>query len=100
MLEEAVTVCAENQIYLVAGSMPEKDDEEHVYNTCYVFDREGKQIGKHRKAHLFDIAVKGGQCFRESDTLTAGNSVSTFDTEFGRFGLEICYDIRFRSLQD
>ncbi|MBS5301324.1 MAG: carbon-nitrogen hydrolase family protein [Clostridiaceae bacterium] len=86
---------AENQIYLVAGSMPEKDDEEHVYNTCYVFDREGKQIGKHRKAHLFDIAVKGGQCFRESDTLTAGNSVSTFDTEFGRFGLEICYDIRF-----
>ncbi|MEI3282527.1 MAG: nitrilase-related carbon-nitrogen hydrolase [Enterocloster sp.] len=34
----------------LAGSMPEKDDEEHVYNTCYVFDREGKQIGKHRKA--------------------------------------------------
>lgn len=93
--QELSKYAAENKIYLVGGSMPEKDEEGHVYNTCYVFDREGKQIGKHRKAHLFDIAVKGGQCFKESDTLTAGNSVSVFDTEFGRFGLEICYDIRF-----
>lgn len=53
------------------GSMPEKDAEGNVYNTCYVFDREGKQIGKYRKVHLFDIDVKGGQTFKESDTLTA-----------------------------
>ena len=88
----------EHHIYLVAGSMPEKDEAGHVYNTAYAFDREGKQIGKHRKMHLFDIAVKGGQTFRESDTLTAGNQVTTFDTEFGRCGLEICYDIRFPEL--
>lgn len=88
----------EHHIYLVAGSMPEKDEAGHVYNTSYAFDREGKQIGKHRKMHLFDIAVKGGQTFRESDTLTAGNQVTTFDTEFGRCGLEICYDIRFPEL--
>ena len=42
-------------IYLIGGSMPEKDVEGKVYNTSYVFDRQGKQIGKHRKAHLFDI---------------------------------------------
>ena len=48
-------------VYLIGGSMPEKDAEGNVYNTCYVFDREGKQIGKHRKVHLFDIDVKGGQ---------------------------------------
>ena len=88
----------EHHIYLVAGSMPEKDEAGHVYNTSYAFNREGKQIGKHRKMHLFDIAVKGGQTFRESDTLTAGNQVTTFDTEFGRCGLEICYDIRFPEL--
>lgn len=88
----------EQGVYLVGGTMPERDKAGHVYNTCYVFDREGRQIGKHRKMHLFDIAVKGGQCFRESDTLTAGDRVSTFDTEFGRFGLEICYDIRFPEL--
>ena len=50
-------------IYLIGVSMPEKDAEGNVYNTSYIFDREGKQIGKHRKVHLFDIDVKGGQTF-------------------------------------
>lgn len=82
-------------IYLVGGSMPEKDAEGRIYNTSYIFDRQGKQIGKHRKAHLFDIDVKGGQSFRESDTLTAGDSNTVFDTEFGKMGVIICFDIRF-----
>lgn len=88
----------EHHIYLSAGSIPEKDQDGHVYNTAYVFDREGKQIAKHRKAHLFDIAVSGGQSFKESDTLTAGNQVTVFDTEFCKMGLCICYDFRFPEL--
>lgn len=85
-------------IYLLGGSMPEKDAEGKVYNTCYIFDREGKQIGKHRKVHLFDIDVKGGQTFKESDTLTAGDSATVFDTEFGKMGVMLCFDIRFPEL--
>lgn len=91
-------LAAEHGIYLSAGSMPEKDAEGHVYNTAYVFDREGKQIAKHRKMHLFDINVKGGQCFRESDTLSPGNEVVVFDTEFCKMGLCVCYDFRFPEL--
>ena len=82
-------------IYLIAGSMPEADDVGKVYNTSYIFDRDGKQIGKHRKAHLFDINVKNGQYFKESDTLTSGDHATVFDTEFGKMGVMICYDIRF-----
>ena len=85
-------------IYLIGGSMPEKDAEGNVYNTSYIFDREGKQIGKHRKVHLFDIDVKGGQTFKESDTLTAGDSDTVFDTEFGKIGVMRCFDIRFPEL--
>lgn len=93
-------------IYLAAGSMPELAMESdmgcmpmtRIYNTAYVFDREGRQIAKHRKMHLFDIDVKGGQRFRESDTLTAGDEVTVFDTEFGKIGLCICYDVRFPEL--
>ena len=85
-------------IYLIGGSMPEKDAEGNVYNTSYIFDREGKQIGKHRKVHLFDIDVKGGQTFKESDTLTAGDSDTVFDTEFGKIGVMLCFDIRFPEL--
>lgn len=96
-------------IYLSAGSIPESetvrlpDDQTgrgqasgtRVYNTAYVFDREGRQIGKHRKAHLFDINVEGGQQFKESDTLSAGGWIGSFDTEFGKIGLCVCYDFRF-----
>lgn len=85
-------------IYLIGGSKPEKDAEGNVYNTSYIFDREGKQIGKHRKVHLFDIDIKGGQTFKESDTLTAGDSDTVFDTEFGKIGVMLCFDIRFPEL--
>lgn len=91
-------IARKEQIYLAAGSIPEVDEEGKVYNTAYVFDREGRQIAKHRKMHLFDINVTGGQYFKESDTLTAGNKVTVFDTEFGRMGLCICFDIRFPEL--
>lgn len=84
-------------IWLVGGSMPELE-EDRVYNTAFVFDRHGRQVARHRKAHLFDIQVDGGQHFRESETLTAGNEVTVFDTEFGRIGVCICFDFRFQEL--
>jgi len=84
-------------IYLVGGSIPELEGD-RVYNTSYVFDREGHQIAKHRKAHLFDIDVEGGQKFQESAVLTPGNQMTVFDTEFGTMGLCICFDFRFQEL--
>ena len=87
----------EFSFYLVAGSMPELKDGQ-VYNTAYVFDRTGQQIAKHRKAHLFDIDVEGGQRFQESETLSPGDQITVFDTEFGRLGLCICFDFRFQEM--
>lgn len=85
----------QNDVYVVGGSLPEADDAGRVFNSSYVFDRKGRQIGKHRKAHMFDIDIPGGQRFKESETLTPGNEVTTFETEFGVMGLAICYDFRF-----
>lgn len=90
-------LAAKYGVYLSAGSVPEIENGQ-IYNTAYVFDRQGRQIAKHRKMHLFDIDVAGGQAFKESDTLTAGNQVTVFDTEFGRIGLCICFDFRFPEL--
>ncbi len=83
--------------YLVAGTMPELDGE-RIYNTAYVFDRRGQELLKYRKMHLFDIDIEGGQRFRESDTLSPGDTLGIFDTEFGKMGLCICYDLRFPEL--
>ena len=88
----------DNQLWLVGGSIPEIDEEGKVYNTSFVFDPEGGQVARHRKMHLFDIDVKGGQSFKESDTFTAGDEVTVFDTPWGKIGLCICFDFRFPEL--
>ncbi|MGE5397103.1 MAG: carbon-nitrogen hydrolase family protein [Chitinophagales bacterium] len=87
-----------NGIYLVGGSIPESDGEGHVYNTSTVFSPEGQMIARHRKLHLFDVSITGGISFRESDTLTRGQEITTFETEFCHMGLAICYDLRFPEL--
>lgn len=51
-------------------------------------------VAKYRKTHLFDIDIPGKITYKESETFTAGNSFEVFNTEFGVFGLGICYDIR------
>lgn len=87
----------ENKIYLIAGSMPEKDQNK-IYNTSYIYSPKGLKIGKYRKMHLFDIDIEEGQTFKESDTLTAGTSPTIFQTEYGKMGIMICFDIRFPEL--
>jgi omega-amidase len=49
---------------------------------------------------LVDIDIPGKQTFRESDTLTAGNQVTVFETPFCKIGVAICYDIRFPELAE
>ena len=84
-------------LYLAGGSVPELEGE-RVYNTCYFFSPEGEELARHRKVHLFDIDVPGGQRFKESDTLTAGDQITVVDTPLGKIGLAICFDIRFSEL--
>lgn len=84
-------------LYLAGGSVPELEGE-RVYNTCYFFSPEGEELARHRKVHLFDIDVPGGQRFQESDTLTAGDQITVVDTPLGKIGLAICFDIRFSEL--
>ena len=91
------SLARELKIYLVGGSIPELDQDK-VYNTSFSFNKDGEIIGKHRKIHLFDIDIKGGIRFMESDTLTPGEMVTVIDTEFCKIGVAICYDVRFPEL--
>lgn len=88
-------LASELNIYLVGGSIPECDLDNRIYNTSFVFDPEGMQIAKHRKWHLFDIDVPGGQKFKESDVLSPGTCATTFQAYDWIIGLGICFDIRF-----
>ena len=90
-------VAKELGIYIVGGSIPERDGDV-LYNTTFIFDKKGGLIGKHRKMHLFDIDVEGGIRFKESDSLGYGKEVTVVDTEYCPIGVAICYDMRFPEL--
>ncbi|CAG8581679.1 55_t:CDS:10 [Ambispora gerdemannii] len=86
----------EANVYLIGGSIPEHDEETRkLYNTCTVFDPKGTIIAKHRKVHLFDVDIPGRIRFQESEILSSGGSLTQFDTEYGKIGIGICYDMRF-----
>eukprot|EP00884_Botryococcus_braunii_P018117 jgi/Botrbrau1/498/Bobra.110_2s0128.1 len=88
---------AASKVVLVGGSIPEKSGGK-LYNTCLIFGRDGKLLGRHRKVHLFDIDIPGRITFRESDTLTPGGDITVVDADGYRLGVGICYDIRFPEL--
>lgn len=96
-LKEIAASAKELELYIIAGSIPLLSKGK-IYNASFVYDSKGEYVCAHRKTHLFDINVPGGQYFMESDTFTAGKDVTTFNTPWGKMGLIICYDIRFPEL--
>jgi deaminated glutathione amidase len=87
----------DHRIWLHGGSVLERDGE-HVFNTSVLFDRDGAPVATYRKVHLFDADPPGAVPSRESAVFSAGDQVVTAETEFGRVGLSICYDVRFPEL--
>jgi predicted amidohydrolase len=78
-------VARRNNLYIVAGLLEKEGDV--VYNTAVLIDRKGNLTGKYRKASLPREEIDGG--------VTPGNSFPVFDTDFGRIGIMICWDVTF-----
>lgn len=87
----------ESGVILIGGSVPERVNDK-LYNTCFVFDKDGRQIARHRKIHLFDVDIEGGIRFKESNNFAPGEDITVFDTEYGKMGVLICFDMRFPEL--
>jgi nitrilase len=85
-------------IHVHGGSIIERGAggaESQLFNTTLVFDPAGREIARYRKIHLFDITGPDGTGYRESALYGAGDALVTFDAGGTRFGLTICYDMRF-----
>lgn len=77
--------------FIHCGSFVHKDGDK-IFNTSILFDRKGTDIAEYRKIHLFS-------CYgREADSFTHGTEPTVVDTELGRLGLAVCYDVRFPEL--
>ena len=100
VLTRLASLAAELHIHIVAGGFPERASVPgKVHNTLVVFGPRGERLAVYRKIHLFDVDLPGaGQRYRESDTVVPGDETVVVDTELGKLGLSICYDVRFPEL--
>ncbi|MBL8805673.1 MAG: carbon-nitrogen hydrolase family protein [Rhodospirillales bacterium] len=88
-----------HRVFIHAGSISEKiDGDERIHNTTLVFDRDGKEIARYRKIHLFDVVTPDGTEYKESAAVKPGDAVVTYDCEGVTVGCAICYDLRFPDL--
>jgi predicted amidohydrolase len=80
------SIARKYKMYIVA-SIVEKDRGD-FYDTAVLYGRKGELIGKYRKTHL-----AFGEILRKG--LVAGDKYPVFETDFGRIGILICYDLHF-----
>lgn len=73
-------------------------DDARFANRSYLIGRDGIIKARYDKVHMFDVDVGDGQAYRESDAYRAGRAATLIETEFGRVGMTICYDVRFPHL--
>lgn len=91
--------CAERYgLYVHCGTLTEKREGGKPYNTSILFSPEGKMVSCYRKLHMFDVEITDGPGYMESEEVSPGNDIVVCDTEFGRIGLAVCYDLRFPEL--
>ena len=85
-------------IWIIAGSIAETSDQANkAYNTCVVLNPTGEIETTYQKIHLFDATLSDRQIF-ESNHFIAGQSPQTISINGWKFGLSICYDLRFPEL--
>jgi predicted amidohydrolase len=90
-------IARERGMWVLGGTLHEAD-EGRVYDTAPLYDRDGELVARYRKIHLFDVDLPGQPPFRESASVAPGHELVTHETDRGRLGLSVCYDVRFPEL--
>lgn len=76
--------------YVIVGTTLADDAARGIYsNAAVLLDREGAVAGVYRKVHVVagEDKLEGG--------LTPGTHFPVFECDFGKLGIQICYDIEF-----
>lgn len=92
-------IALSRNVYILAGSIIEKSPlDKKAFNTSVLFNNRGRIIAMYRKMHLFQFKLKSGLAVNETSFFLPGNRISAAKLPWGRFGLSICFDLRFPEL--
>lgn len=87
--EHGVTILVGSQLILEDGK---------IFNRSFLLDTSGGIRARYNKLHMFDIELKNGESYRESDAIAPGDKAVIVETAWGKLGLSVCYDLRFGAL--
>ncbi|MFT6632336.1 MAG: putative amidohydrolase [Bacteriovoracaceae bacterium] len=93
-------IAIDHNLYLLGGTAA-TNIEGKVLNRSYNFTPKGELLAHYDKIHLFAVDLKGktkSTILDEAKVYTAGNELKTFDIGPLKFGLTICFDLRFPEL--
>ncbi len=97
-LAMARRVAAELSVYLHVGSLAIRIDGGKAVNRAFMIGPKGELLSRYDKIHMFDVDLPNGESWRESETYEPGQESVLVDLPFSRFGMAVCYDIRFPSI--
>jgi deaminated glutathione amidase len=85
-------------VWLHIGSMAVKLSDTHCANRGFLIGPDGRVRAAYDKIHMFDVQIGDGQVYRESARYRPGETLALADALGAKFGLSICYDLRFAYL--
>src|SRR5258706_6590195 len=88
------TLAAKHRVHVHGGSLLERDGD-RFFNTSVAFDRDGREVARYRKIHLFDVVTPAGTEYRESANVGRGTEIVTYHLQGHTVGLSICSHMRF-----
>lgn len=77
-------------VNIITGSMPQIREDGKLYNAGFLCHRNG-EIDQYEKIHITPSELHAWG-------MVGGNSVKVFDTDCGKVGIMICYDVEFPEL--
>lgn len=99
------TMAKRYQVTLLGGGFPVPQNSENpklgkLFNTAVLVGKDGKELARYHKMHLFDVNLPDGNTYQESDIIEAGTAAPPvyFSERLGNLGLSVCYDVRFPEL--
>lgn len=90
LLESFKSFAVSYNINIITGSMPYVNGNGNLQNVSYLCHRNGL-VDEYRKIHITPSE-------REAWGMVGGNEIKVFDTDCGKVGVVICYDVEFPEL--
>ena len=97
-LERMARKAKEHGIWILCGTIFTPAPDSRNYNTSILLNPEGERVGRYEKLHLFDVTLPSGDVRKESKHVCPGDHMTMVDTELGKLGMSVCYDVRFPEL--